>query len=67
MTKVTKQSEEAKKFEKVELEKRSKLETIANNKYKLDLTKVDVYLPRTKEWHDRKKRMEKEMNRRATS
>lgn len=64
---VSKQNEEVKKGHAVEKEKLSKLQKIANDKYRLDLTKVDAYLPRTKDWHERKKRLEKEMNRRVTS
>ena len=67
MAKVAKQVEETKAIHAAEQGKRGKLNAIAKDKYKLDLAKVEVYLPRSKEWHERKKKLEKEMNRRAAS
>ena len=44
-----------------EQEKLSKLQVLAKDKYQIELGKLDVYLPRGKEWHKKQQELEKKL------
>lgn len=54
-------AEALKSFTETEKQKTKKLETIAGEKYQMDLANIDNYLPRSAAYHDKVAGMEKKL------
>jgi len=61
MVKLNKEQADLKAILKNEQEKANKLKVIAGEKYKIDLNKIDAYLPRGKDFYDKVEALEKKM------